>query len=220
MQIKAMPVSMTQKKEMKAKLQTATKLRLQGFEQFKWQRRKVWQQMKARWKETYSKLELWRHSLKKIEGNFGTGVVAYFLFIKWLMFLNFFIFLIILLFVVVPSLVLVPYEAAVNNNVSLVEECSRNYTNSSIDTSFLDWVQGTGDMERTIMFYGHYTYKILSADGGPPFYNLPLAYVLVAVVYLLGSLAVMVKSAARGFKERLVEGEGQFYQYCNLVFGG
>ncbi|PSN50086.1 Transmembrane channel-like protein 7 [Blattella germanica] len=187
MQIKAMPVSMSQKKEMKAKLQTATKLRLQGFEQFKWQRRKVWQQMKGRWKETYAKLELWRHSLKKIEGNFGTGVVAYFLFIKWLMFLNFTIFLIILLFVIVPTLVLIPYEAAVNNNISYVEECSRNYTNQSWDASFLDWVQGTGDMERTIMFYGYYNYKLLSADGGPPFYNLPLAYVAVAVVYLLGS---------------------------------
>jgi hypothetical protein len=199
--------------------QTATKLRLQGFEQFKWQRRKVWQQMKSRWKEMYTKLELWRHSLKKIEGNFGTGVVAYFLFIKWLMFLNLFIFLFILLFIIIPALVLVPQESPVN--ATLVEECSKTYFNLSVDSGFLDWVQGTGNMERTIMFYGYYTYKLVSADGGPHFYyNLSLAYIAIAVVYLLGSLAVMVKSAAQGFKERLVEGEGQFYQYCNLVFGG
>ncbi|XP_069668681.1 transmembrane channel-like protein 7 isoform X2 [Periplaneta americana] len=223
MQIKAMPVSMTQKKEMKAKLQTATKLRLQGFEQFKWQRRKFWQQMKSRWKETYSKLELWRHSLKKIEGNFGTGVVAYFLFIKWLMFLNLFIFLFILLFIIVPTLVLTPQEASIHSdmNSTLVEECSRNYSSSWVESSFLDWVQGTGDMEKTIMFYGFYTYKLLGADSESHYYyNLPLAYIAIAVVYLLSSLAVIVKSAAHGFKERLVEGEGQFYQYCNLVFGG
>jgi len=241
MQIKAMPVSMMQKKELKAKLQvghilvvlcciiqkqvtdsvnsfqTATKLRLQGFEQFKWQRRKVWQQMKSRWKETYSKLELWRHSLKKIEGTFGTGIVAYFLFIKWLMFLNLFIFLFILLFIIIPTVVLVPKELSGN---STDDECSRNYSDSSADSSFLDWVQGTGSMERTILFYGFYPENLISGDGDTHLYNLPLAYVAISVVYLLGCLGVIVKSAAQGFKERLMEGEGQFYQYCNLVFGG
>lgn len=245
MQIKAMPVSMMQKKELKAKLQvghilvvlcciiqkqvtdsvnsfqTATKLRLQGFEQFKWQRRKVWQQMKSRWKETYSKLELWRHSLKKIEGTFGTGIVAYFLFIKWLMFLNLFIFLFILLFIIIPTLVLVPQELSGNST----DECSRNYSESSADessadSSFLDWVQGTGSMERTIVFYGFYPEKLVSVDGVTHLYNLPLAYVAISVVYLLGCLTVIVKSAAQGFKERLIEWEGQFYQYCHLVFGG
>lgn len=239
MQIKAMPVSMMQKKELKAKLQvghilvvlccniqkqvtesvnsfqTATRLRLQGFEQFKWQRRKVWQQMKSRWKETYSKLELWGHSLKKIEGTFGTGIVAYFLFIKWLMFLNLFIFLLILLFIIIPTLVMVPHELSGNNT----DECSRNYSGTSVDFSFLDLVQGTGSMERTIAFYGFYPEKLIGADG-THLYNLALAYVAITVVYLLGCLAVMVKSAAHGFKERLTEGEGQFYQYCNLVFGG
>jgi len=240
-QIKAMPVSMLQKKEMKAKLQvghilvvlcciiqkhvtdlvnsfqTATKLRLQGLEQFKWQRRKVWQQMKSRWKETNSKLELWHHSLKKIEGTFGTGIVAYFLFIKWLMFLNLFIFLFILLFIIIPTLVMVPQELSGN---STDDECSRNFSDSSADSSFLHWVQGTGSMERTILFYGFYPEKLVSAGGDTHLYNLPLAYVAISVVYLLGCLAVIVKSAAQGFKERLMEWEGQFYQYCNLVFGG
>jgi len=216
MQIKAMPVSMMQKKELKAKLQTATKLRLQGFEQFKWQRRKVWQQMKSRWKETYSKLELWHHSLKKIEGTFGTGIVAYFLFIKWLMFLNLFIFLLILFFIIIPTLVLVPQGLSGN---STDDECSRNYSDSSEEFNFLDWVQGTGSMERTIAFYGFYPER-LSADGVTHLYNLSLAYIAITVIYLLGCLAVIVKSAAHGFKERLIEGEGQFYQYCNLVFGG
>lgn len=173
--------------------------------------------MKSRWKETYSKMELWRHSLKKIEGTFGTGIVAYFLFIKWLMFLNLFIFLFILLFIIIPTLVLVPQELSGN---STDDECSSNYSNPSVDSTFLDWVQGTGSMEKTFVFYGFYPEKLLSADGFMYPYNLPLAYVAITVVYLLGCLAVMVKSAAQGFKERLIEGEGQFYQYCNLVFGG
>ncbi|KZC04320.1 Dihydropyrimidinase [Dufourea novaeangliae] len=94
----------------------ATKLRLQGFEQLKWQRRKAWQQFRIRMKEAYSKMELWNDSLKTIGGNFGMGIVSYFLFIK--------------------------------------------------------------------------------------------------------CLVAIVKTAAKGFKQRVVENEGQFYQYCNLVFGG
>ncbi|XP_071862807.1 transmembrane channel-like protein 7 isoform X2 [Bombus fervidus] len=116
MQIKAMPVCMAQKIQLKNQLQSATKLRLQGFEQLKWQRRKAWQQFRIRMKEAYSKMELWNDSLKTIGGNFGMGVVAYFLFIK--------------------------------------------------------------------------------------------------------CLIAIVKSAAKSFKQRVVENEGQFYQYCNLVFGG
>lgn len=90
-------------------------------------------------------------------------------------------------------------------------------------------------MEKTFLFYGMYshnvfTYYIGGSDrnatyfsddtGTKMYYNLPLAYVLIPIAYFLLSLIAIVKSAAKGFKERLVEGEGQFYQYCNLIFGG
>ncbi|KAK7790181.1 hypothetical protein R5R35_002954 [Gryllus longicercus] len=224
MQIKAMPVSMAQKKELKAKLQSATKLRLQGFEQFKWQRRKFWQQVKSRWKETYTKLELWRTSLKKIEGNFGIGVVAYFLFIKWLMFLNLTIFVFIFTFIILPTILLdTPATTCSSNSSNITNECQyscENITEKNHDV-ILDTIQGTGWMENTLVFYGFYADKIFGVGSDAAFYyNLPLAYIAVAVVYFLVSLGAIVKAAARGFKERLVEGEGQFYQYCNLIFGG
>ncbi|XP_068084630.1 transmembrane channel-like protein 7 isoform X2 [Anabrus simplex] len=225
MQIKAMPVSMAQKKEMKSKLQSATKLRLQGFEQFKWQRRKFWQQFKSRWKETYSKLELWRHSLKMIEGNFGTGVVAYFLFLKWLMFLNLAIFAFIFLFIILPAVLLDctdSLECSVGNTTNLNDSSNTCGSGIGKNNSFvLDIIQGTGWMENTLLFYGVYPRKIFGVDTDSSiYYDLPVAYVIVALVYFLISLIAIVKSAAQGFKDRLVEGEGQFYQFCNLVFGG
>nr|CAD7443167.1 unnamed protein product [Timema bartmani] len=231
MQIKAMPVGMTQKKELKAKLQTATKLRLQGYEQFKYQQRKRFQLFKIRWQETYTKLELWRYNLKKIEGNFGTGVVAYFLFIKWLMFLNLAIFMFIFLFVVLPETLLVQSEVVscdfsnstdLNDSSISVECCTKTYQDSSTsDSVLLDIVQGKGIVEHTILFYGVYSNKIqVTSAESNLYYNLPLAYIIITVVYFLMSLASIIKSAATGFKERLVEGEGQFYKYCNLVFGG
>lgn len=229
-----MPVPMAQKKEMKAQLQNATKLRLQGIDQIKWQRRKAWQQLKTKWIEFYTKMELWRNSLKTIEGNFGTGVVAYFLFLRWLMFLNLAIFVLIFAFVVIPQIVLQePTEKDCDPNESNSTACcTANYMNETTNNDFfiLDIIQGTGFMEKTMMFYGFYTNKIFGynaylnstiiAFDNQMYYDLPLAYVSVSAAYLLLSLVAIVKAASREFKDRLVEGEGQFYEYCNLVFGG
>lgn len=200
--------------------QNATHLRLQGFEQFSWQRRKVWQQFKIRLKETYAKLELWKNSLKKIEGNFGTGVVAYFLFLKWLMFLNLVIFILIFFFVVLPVIILDSCTPEACSQLNSTECCMNEYMNQTEENSLigLDLIQGTGSMERTILFYGKYTSSLFGKDA--PYYNLPLAYICVTITYFAISLIAIIHAAARGFKERLVEGEGQFYHYCNLVFGG
>lgn len=184
---------------------------MQGFEQFKWQRRKVWQHFKTRLKETYSKLELWRNSLKKIEGNFGTGVVAYFLFLKWLMFLNLSMFLLILSFIILPVLLMEQPENSSNT--------STTFEISDISKFIIDIIQGTGQFNETILFYGMYKNRTL-VDINGIYYDLPLAYILTAVALFVFSLVSIVKSAAKDFKERLVEGEGQFYHYCNLIFAG
>ena len=222
MQIKAMPICMAQKIQLKNQLQSATKLRLQGFEQFKWQRRKAWQQFRIRMKETYSKMELWNDSLKTIGGNFGMGIVAYFLFIKWLMYLNILIFAIIFLFIVLPAILLnVPEEelCANSNSTHSISCCSELYWNvTQGSSSITNIVQDLGILEYTLLFYGAYTH--LTYDNSGIFYNIPLSYICATVGVFVFSLMAIVKSAARGFKQRVVENEGQFYQYCNLVFGG
>ncbi|KAE8742635.1 hypothetical protein FOCC_FOCC011814 [Frankliniella occidentalis] len=228
MQIKAMPVSMAQKKEHKAKLQSQTKLRLQGIEQLKWQRRKMWQQLKKSWSETLAKMDIWRLSMKEVEGDFGTGVVAYFLFIKWLMLLNLGICLLMVVFIVLPALLLKPaeqpQECNLSSNVSgsgSIECCSAKYANSSSEAEniVIQIVQGRGIVEHTQAFYGIYPNVVLDLNSSAGlYYDMPLAYISVALTFMLISLAAIVKSAAKGFKERLVEGEGQFYQYCNIIF--
>ncbi|XP_034934109.1 transmembrane channel-like protein 7 [Chelonus insularis] len=222
MQIKAMPVCMAQKIQLKRQLQSATKLRLQGFEQFKWQRRKAWQEFSIRMKETYAKMELWSTSLKKIGGNFGMGIVAYFLFIKWLMFLNLFLFMFLFSLIILPSVMLVNQpEPCAGNETFSVSCCSEIYWNSSeITNSIFGIMEMRGFLERTLLFYGAYSNEIYGTDGEGTYYNLPLAYILTTIAFFLISLVAIVRSAAKGFKERVVEGEGQFYQYCNLIFGG
>ncbi|KAL7021087.1 hypothetical protein ACKWTF_011746 [Chironomus riparius] len=327
-----MPVHMAQKRELKNQLQNATKLRLQGFEQIKWKRRKAWQKIMRKWSEYLTKMELWRSSLKKIEGNFGTGVVAYFVFLRWLMVLNLLIFTIIFMFIVLPQLILnepkdLPCDlnaqpelkprwiSNVNNSdngyyedtwyyPNTTVQCCREAYNNEIkhnrsDFSILHIVQGTGFMEKTFLFYGMYTNQIYGYDPlansqqeqdktnklsssssdvqhNSPFmysqkddnfsidekhnsssvmmsallgfndnststlaadltnfttwreffnnldiyYDLPLAYIIVTIVCYLYTLVAIVKAVAHEFKDRLVEGEGQFYQYCNLIFCG
>lgn len=302
-EIKTMPVSMAQKRDMKAQLQNATKLRLQGFKQIKWQRRKVCQQFHAKWSEYLMKMALWRNPLKTIEGNCGTGVVAYFLFLRWLILLNLSIFILILIFIVMPQTLLNANERPNCNELldqNSTECCYHEYLNQTTCKSIilLDLVQGTDFLEKTIMFYGMYSNKIfgypniagissssmssiilnnnnnnfsgiysfssnslnnnnytgsssnsidrmdveesssvsnsltatnetsttvsyiLQMSGYQFYYDLPMAYVSVNVVFLLMSLVAIVKSVSREFKDRMVEGEGQFYQYCNLIFGG
>ncbi|XP_075987961.1 transmembrane channel-like protein 7 [Anticarsia gemmatalis] len=228
MQIKAMPVPMNQKRELKARLQNATKLRLQGLEQLQWRQRKVWHRFSIRFSEIVGKLELWQSPMREIEGKFGTGVVSYFIFLRWLLFLNITISLLIITFMILPKTLLTETEYFCDNpNQNTSGCCSNHYLsqNMSYDNLVLDVIQGTGWMERTILFYGVYSDQIYSYNlpklwDSELYYNNPMAYILVAISWVLLSLVAIVKTAAKGFKERLVESEGQFYMYCNLVFGG
>ncbi|CAH2098911.1 unnamed protein product [Euphydryas editha] len=226
MQIKAMPVPMNQKREIKSRLQNATKLRLQGLEQLQWRQRKALHRFRIRFSEIVGKFELWQASLREIEGKFGTGVVAYFLFLRWLMFLNLVISIFVILFLILPTILLdknLECDDFENSTIC----CSQAYLQRNLTTSnvVLDLIQGTGRMERTILFYGVYsdqiyTYFLKNLWDAEMFYNMPLAYILIPITWTLFSLVAIVKTAAKGFKERLVENEGQFYMYCNLVFGG
>lgn len=178
-------------------------------------------------------MELWRDSLKKIEGHFGTGVVAFFILIRWLAFLNLSMYVMIFLFIVLPQISMtalpdIPCEQMEPNSTQC---CTETYMNETKHQDFfiLDIIQGTGLMEHTYLFYGMYTNQIFgiattnstdAADNRRLVYDLPLAYIATTVVYYLLILAAIVRSAAKEFKDRLVEGEGQFYQYCNLIFGG
>ncbi|KAI5633425.1 TMC domain-containing protein [Phthorimaea operculella] len=227
MQIKAMPVPMAHKRDLKTQLQNATKLRLQGLEQLHWRQRKVWYRFRIRFGEIMGKLELWQSPMREIEGKFGTGVVSYFLFLKWLLFLNLIISLLVISFLILPHVLLVEEESDCDVSQNSSACCAEAYLRRNLTDSNIvrDVIQGTGVMERTILFYGvysnqTYSYYVKALWDRPMYYNMPLAYILVAVWWAGVSLLGAARAGARGFKERLVQSEGQFYMYCNYVFGG
>lgn len=50
-------------------------------------------------------MELWQGIMKEIGGKFGTGVLTYFLFLKWLLMFNIFSFLVNFGFITIPLLI-------------------------------------------------------------------------------------------------------------------
>ncbi|XP_042227010.1 transmembrane channel-like protein 7 isoform X2 [Homarus americanus] len=245
-QIRAHAVPMEEKRKLKRQLQSAPTLRTRGLAAFKLSRRKFLTQAKNRLREMISKIELWHWSLRYVEGNFGTGLVAFFTFIKWLLYLNLFTCGLLAVFILVPQIIFThpKDECTMENSQSLdfgnssLEydnqtnccyeeyrmEVLRDKQNSNrLDVIQLvqDGVQGTGELELSYLFYGSYPrHTLVLEQAGGWRYNLPLAYLLVVVVTLVLSLVLMVRAAARGLTESLRSSEGQFYQYCNLIFGG
>ncbi|XP_064105571.1 transmembrane channel-like protein 7 isoform X3 [Macrobrachium nipponense] len=242
-QIRAHAVPMEEKRKLKRQLQSAPTLRTRGLAAFKLSRRKFTMQAKSRLKEMISKIELWHWSLRYVEGNFGTGLVAFFTFIKWLLYLNLVTCVLLTLFILVPQIILKHPEDRCsldeydNNTWAFEDEnatvcCYEDYRREVLEESqhtdqaflvklVLDGVQGTGVLEISYLFYGFYPRHILLLEEKRGWtYNLPLAYLLVMVVTLVLSLVLMVRAAARGLRKSLRSSEGQFYQYCNLIFGG
>ncbi|XP_004534778.1 transmembrane channel-like protein 7 isoform X2 [Ceratitis capitata] len=240
-QIKQLPLSMHQKKEFKLDLQSATKLRLQGFNQLKWKHRKAWQKIALEWSKFNAAIKLWQSSLKNIEGHFGSGVAAYFTFLRWLFYLNCVTFLIIIIFVIIPNIL--TYQNFVDRcklaqNLNRSKNCPSedNERNTYFDLNrgsfdVLDIVQGTGILEVSLMFYGGYSNKTIgitfeddnnstqNENSYQIYYDLSSAYIFAVLGYFATTLIFIVKASAREFKDRLINGRWQFYQYCNLAFG-
>ena len=91
-------------------------------------------------------------------GNFGTGVVSYFTFLKWMFFLNVYIFILVFGLIVVPQVAFTqtPYDvhvagvSAANGSsaaTTLADNCTSRYTiqvdSQNYGQLILDALQGT-----------------------------------------------------------------------------
>ncbi|CAB0013491.1 unnamed protein product [Nesidiocoris tenuis] len=205
--------------------QSADTFRMQGMRRLKWRRRKLWEYLKVRWKEFHTRIELWRSSFQKMDGRFGPAITSFFTFIKWLMLLNIVVALIISSFIILPTAVMEEREEEclpTNQTSTSIPCCSQLYMehNSSLaaPSAVFEVLQGSGWLDRTLLFYGYYTYTPLI--NGSIYYDLPVAYVFTFMSVFLLCFFTILKSGSVGFKERLIESEGQYYKFCSLVFSG
>ncbi|XP_069762174.1 transmembrane channel-like protein 5 isoform X2 [Narcine bancroftii] len=115
--------------------------------------------------EIFHSVHPWHRSLKVIGGKFGTGVLSYFTFLKWLLMFNIFSFLINFSFITIPQ-----FFALSPNNLTFTG---------------LELLTGAGYFTQTIFYYGFYTNGSIQASPTAEMYNMQLAYFLTFGFYML-----------------------------------
>ncbi|XP_041134501.1 transmembrane channel-like protein 5 isoform X2 [Polyodon spathula] len=137
-------------------------------------------------------LQLWQGTLKEIGSKFGTSVLSYFLFLKWLLMFNIFSFLVNFGFITVPQL--------------LDHEAKNTGTFRGLEI-----LTGAGYFSDSVLYYGFYSNGTVSggsASGNStssmPQYNMQLAYFFTIVAYLVLCCISLVYSAARSFRKNFM----------------
>ncbi|NXR08291.1 TMC5 protein, partial [Semnornis frantzii] len=127
--------------------------------------------------EYFHRLRIFHKALKIIGAEFGTSVLSYFIFLKWLLTFNIFSFLINFSFITVPQFI-----AAEPNNLSFTG---------------LELITGAGYFQQTVLYYGFYTNATISTGG--PSYNIQLAYFFTVGIYFLICFLILLFSIGKSF---------------------
>ncbi|XP_041641782.1 transmembrane channel-like protein 5 [Cheilinus undulatus] len=130
-------------------------------------------------------LELWHGIMKEIGGKFGTSVLSYFIFLKWLLMFNIFSFLVNFCFITIPL---------------LVDDPSPNIP-PNVSFRGLELLTGVGYFNYTSMYYGSYSNRTL---GRHVEYNMQLAYFFTIAVYMVLCGLALIFSMASTFKRNYV----------------
>ncbi|NWV95873.1 TMC5 protein, partial [Machaerirhynchus nigripectus] len=134
--------------------------------------------------EYFHLLRIWHQTLKIIGAEFGTSVLSYFVFLKWLLNFNFFLFLVNFGFITIPQ-----FLAAEPNNLSFTG---------------LELLTGAGYFQHTVLYYGSYTNATISIIENAPSYNMQLAYIFTVGIYFVICLLILLFSIAKSFYRNFV----------------
>ncbi|XP_056891021.1 transmembrane channel-like protein 5 [Takifugu flavidus] len=130
-------------------------------------------------------LQLWHGTMKEIGGRFGTSVLTYFLFLKWLLMFNVVSFLINFGFITIPLLV---YDHSPN-----IPE--------GVSFRGLELLTGAGYFNYSVLYYGSYSNETLV---GLVAYDMKLAYFFTISLYMVLCGIALIFSMAKSFKKNYV----------------
>ncbi|KAM9792631.1 transmembrane channel-like protein 7 [Neosynchiropus ocellatus] len=145
----------------------------------------------------------WQHMLHTIEGRFGVGLKAYFVFLRYLVYLNMFNCVLVWAFILGPTL----YYGRSNNSEALV---------FGGNDSFLDFFLGSGFLARSPLYFDYYTRGTLDS----PCVNTPQLYVAGILSILLISLIMAVRRTAVGYKHKWMLGRQYRMNVSFRIFCG
>lgn len=144
----------------------------------------------------------WRHMIHRIEGQFGVGVKAYFVFLRYLLGLN------LLYCVIIGGSVLVP---------------TLLFRHKPTETQIVDWSTlykdifvGSGVLERSAVFHSFYTRGSLNN----PCLNTPLLFLLGMISIIFLSIIMLVRRTVVGYKHSWITGKHFSSNLSYKVFCG
>lgn len=203
--LKEMPTSIRRKRDIRdnvaeSAVQRGPHKKISAWTQFKFSIAMGWQHFKDGSREILYSLELWRSHLKLIHGMFGSGVLSYFVLLRWLFLLNIVILLLTIFFLFIPQAI---HDISVSDN----------------NASFTGWelLTGEGWFSKSELYYGAYTNEKIGDEDNPQ-YNMPLAYLLVGGGYLLLCLIMLVYSMANSYRENYIYSGDEFSFFSSKVF--
>ncbi|XP_041062802.1 transmembrane channel-like protein 5 [Carcharodon carcharias] len=132
----------------------------------------------------FQSIHPWKRSLKIIGSKFGTSVLSYFTFLKWLLMFNLFSFLINFSFITIPQF----FDMGINN----------------LTFTGLELLTGSGYFSKTVFYYGFYTNTSIQISPTAETYNMQLAYFLTIGFYMLSCFLYLVYSMARSFSKNII----------------
>uniref|UniRef100_A0A061QLK4 Putative TMC-5 n=1 Tax=Cupiennius salei TaxID=6928 RepID=A0A061QLK4_CUPSA len=208
--LREMHQSLTIKRQVKERLDADMERRradqvLDKFTRLKLRTNIMWHKLLYELKNMTYSLEPWHSAIKTLQGQFGSCVASYFIFLRWLLYLNLSNFFVILFFVLTPEL------AYVNS-----DQYKPNHTEEAF--SAYDFMTGSGWFSTSALYFGHYTHEIIELINGW-YYNMPLAYLLCIGVNSIINLVAVSFCLTSSYQKNYIDTAGDVkHLFCNKVF--
>lgn len=148
--------------------------------------------------ELLNSISLWQKTLKVIGGKFGTSVLSYFNFLKWLLKFNIFSFIVTFSFIIIPQL-------------TVMEKNNLQFTG-------LEFLTGAGYFTNTVMYYGFYTNSSIRHGSSGASYNMQLAYIFTIGGCLVICFFSLLFSMARYFRNNFINPHIYSRGIAKLIF--
>ncbi|KAK7112290.1 transmembrane channel-like protein 5 isoform X2 [Littorina saxatilis] len=201
--IRSTPATMATRRSMIQKL-SSRKRKSPGFmKRMNYSIGMGWKHFKDNMAELKYTMQLWHSHLKKIEGHFGTNVLSYFVFLKWLLLINIPTLLLTLGFIVAPQII---YRWLQQDTLGYI---------SSEKFSGMELLTGAGWFEPTELYYGYYTNKTIQVIGSKS-YKMQVAYLFTCGGYYLLTIIILGQSILSSYRKYYIEAGG--FQSMQIVF--
>ncbi|XP_029077311.1 transmembrane channel-like protein 5 isoform X1 [Monodon monoceros] len=148
--------------------------------------------------ELFNSISLWQKTLKVIGGKFGTSVLSYFNFLRWLLKFNIFLFIVTFSFIIIPQL-------------TMAEKNHLQFTG-------LEFLTGAGYFRDTVMYYGFYTNTEIQNGSSGTSYNMQLAYIFTVGACLVVCFFSLLFSMARYFRNNFINPHIYSRGIAKLIF--